>query len=62
MGVCLRIACREAKRAAAAQLRVAARTESVAVRAAAYQAREEDKLAGLRALLTQGPITIAKRQ
>lgn len=53
---------REARRLESQRNRTLARADDVAQRAAAYAAKEEDKLAGLRALLAKGPITIAKRQ
>ncbi|EFJ43657.1 hypothetical protein VOLCADRAFT_96232 [Volvox carteri f. nagariensis] len=52
---------REARRAESARQRGLARVEEVSQRAAAFAAKEEEKLAGLRALLAKGPITIAKR-
>ncbi|PNH00899.1 hypothetical protein TSOC_013251 [Tetrabaena socialis] len=52
---------REARRGESARQRGLARTEDLAQRSAAYQAKEDEKLAGLRALLSKGPITIAKR-
>ncbi|GIL85849.1 hypothetical protein Vretimale_8885 [Volvox reticuliferus] len=52
---------REARRTEAARQRGLARAEEVSQRAAAYAAKEDEKLAGLRALLAKGPITIAKR-
>ncbi|PNW81664.1 hypothetical protein CHLRE_06g255250v5 [Chlamydomonas reinhardtii] len=52
---------REAKRQEFARQRGVAKMEDVAQRAAAFQAKEDEKLAGLRALLSKGPITIAKR-
>ncbi|GLI71714.1 hypothetical protein VaNZ11_017012 [Volvox africanus] len=52
---------REARRAEAARQRGLARADEVSQRAAAYAAKEDEKLAGLRALLAKGPITIAKR-
>ncbi|GLC42528.1 hypothetical protein PLESTB_001107700 [Pleodorina starrii] len=52
---------REARRAEASRQRGVVRAEEVSHRAAAYAAKEEEKLAGLRALLAKGPITIAKR-
>ncbi|KAG2437588.1 hypothetical protein HYH02_011228 [Chlamydomonas schloesseri] len=52
---------REAKRQELARQRGLAKMEDVAQRTAAFQAKEDEKLAGLRALLAKGPITIAKR-
>ncbi|KXZ46373.1 hypothetical protein GPECTOR_44g5 [Gonium pectorale] len=52
---------REARRTEVARQRGVVRQEEVAQRAAAYAAKEDEKLAGLRALLAKGPITIAKR-
>ncbi|GIL58260.1 hypothetical protein Vafri_13350 [Volvox africanus] len=52
---------REARRAEAARQRGLARADEISQRAAAYAAKEDEKLAGLRALLAKGPITIAKR-
>ncbi|KAG2429302.1 hypothetical protein HXX76_011070 [Chlamydomonas incerta] len=52
---------REAKRQEFSRQRGVAKMEDVAQRAAAFQAKEDEKLAGLRALLSKGPITIAKR-
>lgn len=52
---------REARRLEATRNRGLARMEDVSQRVAAFAAKEEEKLAGLRALLTKGPITIAKR-
>ena len=52
---------REAQRQEVRGRRQAARASEVGVRLAAAQAEEEAKMAQFRALLSQGPIQIAKR-
>lgn len=53
---------REAKREEGARLRTLAKHEEIAQRAAAAQAKEDERMAAFRALVSQGPITIARRQ
>lgn len=43
------------------RMRTVAKQEDAAQKLAQYQAKEDDKMAGFRALLARGPITIAKR-